>query len=115
MEEGRRLSIRVWRIWRWFLVTMLAAYALLHDPDVGAAGPWVFRVAVGVTFALIAAYVVTMVRGMFWMVRGTKRGLVFKESRSAPFGKSRWMPRGWLILIAAWFGGLILLIAVSLS
>lgn len=115
MEAGRRQAIRVCRILRWFLVTMLGAYALLHDPEVGAASPWLFRVFVGVAFVWLAAFTATMVRGTFWMVSGTKRGLVFKGSWSAPFRKSRWMPRGWLILIAVWLAGLILLIVVSLG
>jgi hypothetical protein len=115
MEAGRHHGIRVCRISRWFLVTMLGAYALLHDPEVSAARPWLFRLFVGLAFVWLAAYVVTMVRGTFWMISGAKRGLVSRRSWSAPFRKSRWMSRGWVILIAAWFAGLILLIAISLN
>ena len=61
MQAGRRHMVRVLRIWRWFLVTVLGAYALLHDRDMGAASPWVYRLFVGVGFALFAAFVVTMV------------------------------------------------------
>ena len=111
LEAGRRHVIRICRISRWFLVAMLGAYALLHDPDVGA-NQWLFRFFGGAAFVYLAGFVVTMVRATLWMVNGRKRGLRFEGGWSAPFRKSIRMPRGFSILFFAWLGGLILLIAV---
>jgi hypothetical protein len=114
MEASMRWSVRVWDISRWLFATVLAAYALEHGWHAVAANPWSRQLLIGIALAVWVSLVVSLLRGERRLTL-MGRGLRPAGSWSTPFRTAEVVPRSLAVLFFAWFGGLILLIAVSLS
>ncbi len=113
IEESRRYGLRCSSAFRWVFVTVLAAYALLHSWPLVAATRWAFWLLVGLVLAFwLGQVLIIFIGGRRLTAMG--RGLRPAGSWSTPYRQAGLMPRGWMVLFFAWFGGLVALIVLSM-
>lgn len=100
-------------ITRWFLVSLLAVYALLsHGWFAAPAQSSLGWLVVALGTAFLAALVASLVVGLR-RVTAMGSGLRPAASWSTPFRRARLMPRGWMAFFWAWFAGLAFLVVLS--
>lgn len=112
MEAYRHWWVRVWNVCRWFLATVFLAYALKHGWHAVVASAW----SRSLLFAGALAVWLILVISVFLSERRLTtmgRGLRPAGSWSTPFHQAGLMPRNWMVWFGVWFGGLVVLIAVS--
>ncbi len=109
MEAQRRYSLRVIDAMRWFFLTILGSYALLHGRLVAGSIAWLRWLLIGVSLAIGVLMMVIIARGQ-GRLTAMGRDLRPVGSWSTPFRPARLMARGYTPAFAVWFGGLILLL-----
>jgi len=109
MEAQRQYSLRVMDTMRWFFLTILGGYALLHCGLVAGSAAWLRWVLVGVSLAIGVLMMAIIARGQ-GRITAMGRDLRPAGSWSTPFRPARLMARGFTPAFAVWFGGLILLL-----
>ena len=107
-EAQRRYSLRVIDIWRWFILAILAGYAMQHSWEPARTIPWLWWLPVGVALAVWLIQVLVQFRGQDRLT-SMGRNLHPMGSWSGPFQKPSLMVRGWLPWMICYFSGLVII------
>jgi hypothetical protein len=109
-DAQRRHWLRVWDCVRWFLIVILAGYALLHGWPSATAIVWLRWLVIGIALAVWLVLVGIDIHGS-GRLAAMGRDLRPAGSWSGPFRRATLMMPGispWMF--GAWFGGLVLLL-----
>lgn len=109
LQAQRHHVVRSTNIVRWFLVLILASYAVSHGLHWGSANLWLYVSLIGIGVPFVIALSVTLVQGERRLAT-LSRNLLPVGSWSTRVRQARVLPPVFAIWFAAWFGGLVLLL-----
>jgi hypothetical protein len=107
-EAQRRSSLRVNDIARWFVLAILAGYALQHSWEPARTIVWLRWLPIAVALAIWLLMLLVQFRGQDHLT-SMGRNLRPMGSWSGPFQKPRSMVKGWVPWMICYFSGLVII------
>jgi hypothetical protein len=109
LQAQRQHVVRSTKIVRWFLVLILASYAVWHGLRWGSTNLWLYVSLIGIVLPFVLTLTVTLIHGERQLAT-LSRNLRPVGDWPAPFRQARILLPAFAIWFAAWVGGLVLLL-----